>query len=68
MPARSKAQQRLMAMCEHGVKLDACPKHMTKSQMLDYARTPRKGLPERAKKGAMMSARSEARNKNSRGG
>ena len=50
MPAPSKASQRLMAMCEHGVKLDACPKHMTKAQMRDYARTPRKGLPEHVKK------------------
>lgn len=50
MPARSKAQQRLFAMCEHGAKLDVCPRHMTKAQMRDYARTPRKGLPERKRK------------------
>ena len=50
MPARSKAQQRLFGACEHGVKLDACPKHMTKGQMRDYARTPRKGLPEHVKR------------------
>ena len=52
MPAVSKSQQRLMAACEHGAKLDACPKSMTKEQMHDFAATPRKGLPEHAAKAA----------------
>ena len=48
MPATSKAQQRLFAMCEHGVATNkACPSGMTKQQMHDFAATPAKGLPAR---------------------
>lgn len=50
MPSVSKAQQRLMGACSHGVPLANCPKHMSKEAMREYARTPRKGLPPRVKK------------------
>jgi len=50
MPAKSKSQQKLMGACSHGVPLKNCPEHMSQAQMKDYARTPAKGLPERAPK------------------
>ena len=51
MPATSKAQQRFFAMLEHTPGMaKARGIHMTKSQMHDFAATPRKGLPEHAKK------------------
>ena len=47
MPAKSKAQQALMAMCEHGIHtLATCP-DMAKEKMREYAKTPTKNLPER---------------------
>jgi len=47
MPARSKAQQSLMAMCEHGIPTTTpCP-HMTHQQFHDFAATPRSELPAR---------------------
>lgn len=49
MPARSQAQQRFFAMCEHDpahVK-GQCPKGLTKAQLHDFAATPRAGLPKR---------------------
>lgn len=50
MPSKSKAQQRLMAMCEHGIHpRGGCP-DMTKAQMREFAKTPAKNLPERATK------------------
>lgn len=47
MPAKSKAQRRFMAMCEHskGTK-KGCP-DMSKSKMREFAKTKEKGLPER---------------------
>lgn len=56
MPAVSKAQQRLMAACEHGAGYSSCPKDMTKQQMHDFAATPRTGLPARAKMGKSQRA------------
>lgn len=51
MPAKSKAQRRFMAMAEQGgLPKSKMPKGMTKKQMHDYAATPEKGLPKRAKK------------------
>jgi hypothetical protein len=50
MPAKSVAQRRLMGACEHGAKLDKCPKGMTKEQMRDFATTKEKGLPQHVKK------------------
>lgn len=52
MPARSKAQRRLMGACEHGADFASCPKHMTHQQMHDFAATPEKGLPVRISKKA----------------
>ena len=49
MPAKSQAQQRFMAMCEHNqahVK-GKCP---DKATAREFARTPRKDLPERVKR------------------
>jgi len=47
MPAKSKAQQRFMAMCLHGThtKKD-CP-DMKRGIMREFAETSTKGLPER---------------------
>lgn len=49
MPAKSKAQQRFMAMCEHNPKhaRGECPDEETARE---FARTKRKGLPERKSK------------------
>ena len=49
MPAKSKAQQALMAMCSHSPShaKGTCPTGLTKEQMREYARTPTKNLPER---------------------
>lgn len=46
MPAVSKAQQRFMAMCKHDPKhaRGECPDEKTAGE---FARTSRKGLPER---------------------
>lgn len=46
MPSVSKRQQRFMAMCEHSPKhaRGECPDQETARE---FARTPRKGLPER---------------------
>jgi hypothetical protein len=53
MPATSKAQAVMMAIAEHAPgKLYARNKgalQMTKQQLSDFASTPRKGLPKRAK-------------------
>jgi hypothetical protein len=48
MPAKSKAQQKFMAMAEHGVI--PAPKGMTKKEMHDFASTPSKDLPAHTKK------------------
>lgn len=48
MPAKSKAQAKLMAAAEHGATFPAAKKiraSMTHQQMHDFAATPRKGLP-----------------------
>ena len=53
MPAKSKAQRRLMAAAEHGAKFPMARKirkSMTKSQMRDFAKTKEKGLPAKKKK------------------
>lgn len=49
MPAVSKSQQRFMAMCEHNPKhaKGECPDEKTSRE---FARTPRKGLPERKRR------------------
>lgn len=51
MPATSKAQQQAMAIAEHTPdKLYARNKgmaQMSKSQLHDFASTPRKGLPKK---------------------
>ena len=44
MPAKSKAQRRLMAACSHGAPLDSCPKGMSKKAMREYASTAEAGL------------------------
>lgn len=51
MPATSKAQANFFGMCEHHPEhaKGKCP-DMPKSQMHDFAATPRKGLPARASK------------------
>lgn len=54
MPARSKAQRRLMGAAEHGASFPMARKirqSMTKDQMHDFASTKEKGLPKRVKKG-----------------
>lgn len=48
MPARSKAQQKYMAMVAAG-KI-AAPKGLSTREAKDFARTPTKGLPTHAKK------------------
>ena len=54
MPSVSQAQQRAMSIAEHAPgELFARNKgllNMTHSQLHDFASTPRKGLPKRAKK------------------
>jgi hypothetical protein len=50
MPAKSKAQQRLMAACAHGRPMNRCPKHMSREQMREFASTPTRKLPEHVKK------------------
>ena len=57
MPARSKAQQRLMQAAEHGANFpmaDKIRQSMTHQQMHDFAVTPEKGLPNKV--GALTSA------------
>lgn len=50
MPAKSKAQQAFMAVCEHqpAHARGKCP-NMTRQQFHDFAATPTKNLPARAK-------------------
>lgn len=48
MPAKSKAQQRLMAAAEHGATFPAAKqlrRSMTHAQLHDYAATPTTRLP-----------------------
>jgi hypothetical protein len=57
MPAVSKAQQRLMAIAEHDPD-KVYPENtgvlkMKKSQLHDFAKTERKGLPKKAPKNAL---------------
>lgn len=53
MPAKSKAQQEAMAIAEHApgklYKRNAGLLKMSKSQLSDFASTPRKGLPNLAR-------------------
>ena len=49
MPAKSKAQQRFMAIAEHNPSALRGPvPDMSTQQLHDYAATPRKGLPAKA--------------------
>jgi len=53
MPARSKAQRRLMGAAEHGATFPmakAVRGSMSKSQMHDFSATKEKGLPKHVKK------------------
>jgi hypothetical protein len=59
MPAVSKAQRRLMGACEHGADFASCPKHMTKSQMHDFAATKEKNLPRYVSQRKAKKARSK---------
>lgn len=55
MPARSKAQQRLMGAAEHGAMFPAAQRlrgSMTYKQLHDFASGPMKGKPEHVKKPA----------------
>ena len=47
MPAKSKAQQQFMGICEHNPQhaQGQCP-DMTHQQFHDFAATPTKGLPQ----------------------
>ena len=60
MPATSVAQQKFMAICEHNPKHAAgkCP-DMSKNEMHDYAATPTKGLPYKAKAAPGVSLKSK---------
>jgi len=50
MPAKSKKQQRFMAIAEHHPEqLRGPAPDMTHAQLHDFAATPRKGLPTHAK-------------------
>ena len=50
MPAKSKAQQRFMAIAEHNPgKLRGKKPDMTQAQMHDFAATPTKRLPAHVK-------------------
>ena len=46
MPAKSKAQQRFFAMCQHDPKhaRGKCP-NLPKAKMREFSATPTKGLP-----------------------
>ena len=48
MPARSKAQQQFIAICEHSPQhaRGKCP-NMSKAEMHKFAATPTKGLPQK---------------------
>ena len=54
MPAKSKKQQRMMAIAKHSpsklYKRNRAVLKMSKKDLSDYARTKRKGLPLRKKK------------------
>jgi len=54
MPARSKAQQHLMAAAEHGADFPMAKKvraSMSRESMHDFAATPTKKLPEHTGEG-----------------
>lgn len=57
MPAKSIAQRKLMAACEHGAGYESCPKGMSKDQMHDFAATSEKDLPRYAKQRKEMNGR-----------
>ncbi len=49
MPATSKAQRRFFGLMAHNPKMaKKAGIDMTKAQMMDYASTPEKGLPEKS--------------------
>jgi len=72
MPAVSKKQQQAMAIAEHAPeKLHAENKglaKMSKGQLHDFAATPRKGLPEKAKPAPSTHQESHAYNWRNRHG
>jgi len=50
VPAKSKAQRRFFAMCEHGkIPKSKCPK-MSKKKMREWSKTSEKGLTKRVKR------------------
>lgn len=51
MPAKSKAEQQFMAICEHNPKhaRGKCP-NMTKQQFHEFAATPTTNLPQKVGK------------------
>lgn len=49
MPAKSKAQQKFMAMVAHGAIKG--PKGLSKAEAMKFAKTPTKKLPAHVKKG-----------------
>lgn len=67
MPAKSKKQQRVMAIAKHHpsklYKRNRALKKMTKQQLHEYASTKRKNLPEVAKKVAKGKRRKRRKRK-----
>ncbi len=54
MPSISKAQSNLMRAAEHGAtfaKAEALRRSMSPGQLADFAKTPTKSLPKKAKRG-----------------
>ena len=61
MPAKSKAQQHLMAAAEHGAQFPLARQvrgSMSLGQMADFASTPSKGLPSHVKPASPAKERS----------
>ncbi len=62
MPAKSKAQQHLMAAAEHGAQFPMAKQlrgSMSLGQMGEFASTPSKGLPSHVKPASPAKERSE---------
>lgn len=60
MPAKSKAQRKLMGAAEHGATFPAARairKSMTKQEMHDFASTKEKGLPKHTSKTSRRGSR-----------
>ena len=60
MPAKSKAQFRLMAACAHGASYENCPE-MTSSQFQDYIRSGSRNLPEHVSKSKSKRSKKKAK-------